>query len=371
MSAKVRTSPRSYILGMTVRLRSALLAGYALLALAAVPAGAACGDAAMDRAWRALIATDYVGAATAFEAAAAECGTPADREPLYQAALAWTMAQDTASLSKGAAILNALLTTAEPEEPVYAKAMLMQAWNSLARGDTAAARSQYLNAEPSLPPEEGSRALWICAELMRGLDDRRAADSCALALRKRHPKSLEALYGVRSAEAAAPVAPIAPAPAPAPKSETPAASSAGAPAPAEQPASAGAAPVGQAIARPGSPAARAKAAPARPAEAEAAVAAPESRPAAPAPATDPRIDPKGGWCLQLGAFSDKGNAERLVSKLSGLPGELRVVQMPSGRHTLHLVRLFAFPTKEQAESFWIERIKPMGLGIVAQARSLR
>ena len=343
----------------------------ALLLCAVLPARAEEGaPAAMDRAWRALVATDYAAAAAAFESAAAGMqGTPR-HEALYQAALSWTLLQDTASLSKGARILDALMAEAEPEESIYAKSMLMQAWNSFIRGDTAAARAQYANAEPSLPPEELSRALWICSEMMGQMGDRRAADSCALRLRKDHPRSLEALYGIRRAATKKSLGPAASAPAPAasaapataPRPAQPAAAEEKTPAPAAPEARSAAAPaeapVNAPVVRPGSRLAQ-KAPP----------PAPEAAPAPDADDEASAIDPKGDWCLQVGAFADKGNAEALQKRLSSLPGTVRIVQMPSEKRVLHLVRIYAFATKEAAERFRERHIKPMGL--IGQARSLK
>ena len=43
--------------------------------------------------------------------------------------------------------------------------------------------------------------------------------------------------------------------------------------------------------------------------------------------------------------------------------------MPSEKRVLHLVRIYAFATKEAAERFRERHIKPMGL--IGQARSLK
>ena len=363
---EVRPLSGSYILSHMKKFLSVAL----LLLCAALPARAEeSAPAAMDRAWRALVATDYAAAAAEFESAAAGMrGTPR-HEALYQAALSWTLLLDTASLSRGAKILDALMAEVEPEESIYAKSMLMQAWNSFVRGDTAAARAQYANAEPSLPPEELSRALWICSEMMGQMGDRRAADSCALRLRKDHPRSLEALYGIRRAATKKGLGPAA-APAPAPSaSPSPASPSArGAAAKEETPAPAAAearsaaapsgAPVNAPVVRPGSASAK---------KAPAAAPAPEPAPAADDAAS--AIDPKGDWCLQVGAFADQGNAEALQKRLSSLPGTVRIVRMPSEQRVLHLVRIYAFATKEAAERFRERHIKPMGL--IGQARSLK
>jgi len=299
----------------TVPLR--LLVLLLLSVSAAVGQGAVSNEKLLDKGYKAMVATHYEEAGRLFEKAAESIEAPLKYDALYKAALSWTLLGDSASLQHGAELLKRSLIEAEPEEPIYHKLLLLQAWNSAVSGDRELSKQQLAAAELYLPPDEFPRALWICKEVMEHFSDRFAADSCEKKLRERYPNSLEIRFTSLRGVAAAPSTPSA-------KSET-----------------------GVAITRPGTT------------PASSAAAQPASTPSS----------ASGEWALQLGAFSEKANAEAIAAQMAHLPKGVTIIPTKINNRTLYLVRILSFQTKEAAEAYRAQHLTPGG--IEAQIRFVR
>jgi hypothetical protein len=263
----------------------------------------------LERARQAFVATRYAEAAEAYQLAAAKLTGPRRTETLYRSALSRILVQDSASLARAQVTLGQLLVEVEPEEPLYGRLLLLQAWGSLQQGDAAAAQRQFRVAELQTAPTETPRSLWICSEILHQAGNPAGADSCATQLQLKYGKSLEARFadGVPR--------------------------------------------------KGGSPSALP---PKRP------EGAANSTPATGAHSVD-NMDPSGPWTIQVGAFGDRANAKKMAGSLARLPGEVRVVPLAiKGADTTHLVRIYAFPDRESAEAYKKRHLDPLGL--LAQPR---
>lgn len=288
-----------------------------LSASAAVGQGAVSNEKLLDKGYKAMVATHYEEAGRLFEKVAESIEAPLKFDALYKAALSWTLLGDSTSLQHAAELLKRSLIEAEPEEPIYHKLLLLQAWNNAVRGNRELAEQQLAAAELYLPPDEFPRALWICKEVMEHFNNRFAADSCEKKLRERYPNSLEIRFTSLRGAVATPTAASA-------KSET-----------------------GAAITRPGTT------------PASSAAAQPASTPSS----------ASGEWALQLGAFSEKANAEAIAAQMAHLPKGATIIPTKINNRTLYLVRILSFQTKEAAEAYRAQHLTPGG--IEAQIRFVR
>ena len=88
--------------------------------------------------------------------------------------------------------------------------------------------------------------------------------------------------------------------------------------------------------------------------------APAVQPEKPVPAAEPAPE-KEYWILQLGAFSQKGNAELLVKNLKKQGITSIIEERPGETRTLYLVQTGKFDSKEKAIDFGASKLAPLNV----------
>ena len=88
-----------------------------------------------------------------------------------------------------------------------------------------------------------------------------------------------------------------------------------------------------------------------PEQAAAVVAAPVRRSDPPSSSVAVEADaPQTGWMVQLGSFSDAGNAGRQADRIKTFGHAPRIFEFSAGGRTMYRVRLGPVPTRERAEA---------------------